>query len=296
MTSLTRTTFLRITSALVALPIYFYTIIDNNFWGLPLLLASIFITVTCLFEFYKISSKDGEISFLNQLGLFLAVIINLVIYYLAFGDKIYHQINFGFKPSYQLIGALIVFLIIFLAVIKIWQNSIADSLDSLAITTFGLVFIVFFFSHIILLKSFEHGAYYILMINILVMVNDSAAYFGGMFFGKHKINSPISPNKTWEGYFTGVIFGIISLMISNRLLAIFIGEKLFTLSEVVFLGLVLCFLSNIGDLVESLIKRDSEIKDSGTIIPGHGGMWDVFDALIFVIPVFYYYLVFKGVQ
>ncbi len=127
------------------------------------------------------------------------------------------------------------------------------------------------------------------------MVNDSAAYFGGVLLGRHKTGFEVSPNKSWEGYFSGILFSIITVTIYNEALITFFSKKLFSTFEATAIGIVLALLGNIGDLAESSVKRDANIKDSGTIIPGHGGMWDVFDALILTFPVFYYYLKIRGI-
>jgi len=142
----------------------------------------------------------------------------------------------------------------------------------------------------------KDGLYYILILNITVMANDSAAYFGGVLFGRHKTKFEVSPNKSWEGYFSGLLFSILAMIIINQVFASFFGRELFGMIEAAIIGIVISFLANTGDLVESTVKRDGSIKDSGSIIPGHGGMWDVFDAMIFSMPVFYYYLILKGIH
>ncbi len=145
------------------------------------------------------------------------------------------------------------------------------------------------------MKAFNDGFYYILILNIVIMINDTGAYFGGVLFGKHKTNFAVSPNKSWEGYFSGFLISIIAMIVCNEIFHSSNGASFFTLLEAACLGAFLSIIGHIGDLAESAIKRDSVIKDSGSIIPGHGGMWDVFDALIFALPFFYYYLVLKGV-
>jgi len=84
------------------------------------------------------------------------------------------------------------------------------------------------------------------------------------------------------------------MIILNQVILSNYQVELFSLPEAAFLGLLLSVFGNLGDLAESAVKRDGEIKDSGSIIPGHGGMWDVFDALIFTIPIFYYYIIISG--
>ncbi len=181
-------------------------------------------------------------------------------------------------------------------VIQLFGRPIKGGIYSLAVTVFGVIYIVFFFSHIIFMKALQNGFLYILILNIVIMINDTAAYFGGSLFGKHKLNFPVSPNKSWEGYFSGLVFSIVFMIITNEIYAAFLNKNLFSLLECFIVGAFLSTLGHIGDLVESAVKRDASKKDSGTLLPGHGGMWDVFDALIFSLPFFYYYLIIKGVS
>ncbi|MCL2025178.1 MAG: phosphatidate cytidylyltransferase [Leptospirales bacterium] len=159
-------------------------------------------------------------------------------------------------------------------------------------TLLGLALIVIPFTHIILMKSLRDGIFYIMLLNVAVMINDVAAYFGGVFFGKHKIKFPVSPNKSWEGYSFALFFCVLSTIIFSQFCLIFYGRDIFSLPEAVIAGILISLGAAIGDLVESAAKRDGGIKNSGSIVPGHGGMWDVFDAIIFTMPLFYYYIVF----
>lgn len=157
------------------------------------------------------------------------------------------------------------------------------------------MYIVLSISHLILLKSLKDGVYYILILIVVVMLNDTGAYFGGILFGKHKAGIEASPNKSWEGYFSGLLFSIIGFILANQVCISFFSRELFSMIESTILGIIVSVLANTGDLIESAAKRDGGFKDSGSIIPGHGGMWDVFDATMFSLPFFYYYLVLKGI-
>ena len=116
---------------------------------------------------------------------------------------------------------------------------------------------------------------------ILIWTCDSMAYFGGRMYGKNKLSS-ISPNKTWEGSFTGFIFTVI---ISVVLYYVFPTD--ITLSNFIVIGVITGIFSQIGDLFESMLKRYCGVKDSSNLIPGHGGILDRFDSLIFVVPVIF---------
>lgn len=121
----------------------------------------------------------------------------------------------------------------------------------------------------------------------IVWIGDTGAYFIGSNFGKHKLYPAVSPGKTIEGAIGSLIFSIISSLFLKRYL---VPELKF--NHAVLLGLVISFLSQFGDLSESLIKRKAGVKDSGNLFPGHGGMFDRIDSLLFTIPFVYFYLSF----
>ena len=115
--------------------------------------------------------------------------------------------------------------------------------------------------------------------------SDSFAYFAGRAFGSHKLAPAISPNKTIEGFFGGLIGTIAVVVGLGWLLAM-------PLPQMAALGAAIAVLGTLGDLVESMMKRQTGIKDSGAIIPGHGGVWDRFDSVLFTVPLVYYYTVY----
>ncbi len=287
------TAFLRIGSAVFFLPVYVYFLVSNRFMGLPILIASTIVSLSCLYEFYMMVRLRGRGSPFVVPGLLAGLAINCLMYVYAFG-RVYgysRYINlFNINPFLGII-ALLIFVI---AVMQILFRPTTHAIESLSSTVFGLFLIVVPYSHIILMKSLPDGIFYIFIIHAVIMLNDTFAYFGGLFFGRHRIDLDVSPNKTWEGYFSGALFSIISIIVTLEVIHIFFNRRLFEMWEAVLLGLFLSLIGNVGDLTESAVKRDSEVKDSGTIIPGHGGMWDVFDALIFSFPFFYYYLKLKG--
>jgi phosphatidate cytidylyltransferase len=116
---------------------------------------------------------------------------------------------------------------------------------------------------------------------------DSAAYFGGRAMGRHALFARVSPKKTWEGAVWGLV-GAIATMLAARA----IGLPFLSVTDAVVLGAAVGTIGQIGDLAESLLKRDAGIKDSSTLLPGHGGVFDRFDSFIFVSPVFFLYLDF----
>lgn len=291
MSDVKKATLTRIMSAVVALPVYLFCLYADRPYYIPIFVVSLIITLVCLHEYYQISRRDEDQRPYVAFGFAAALAVNALMYFYAFG-------GLRFVRAFDA-RALFIVLTLFTAALLVYQvfwRPLKGGIYSLAVTVFGVIYIAVFFSHIILIKALPSGWYYLLMLNIVVMINDTMAYFGGVLFGKHKTNFPASPNKSWEGYFSGLLFSVLAMVITNQVFINFYGVTLFSMMESVFLGIALSVLGHTGDLVESAIKRDGAIKDSGSIIPGHGGMWDVFDALIFTMPLFYYYLVIRGVM
>ena len=285
----------RILSAVVALPVYCFLVVTDLFYSIPILVASLVISLGCLWEYYQISSRDeGNRPFVAA-GMVMAAAVNILMYLYAFG-RVYGYAAYVAPFDARFIFAVLAVGLPIVFAVHIYKRPVAGGIYSLATTVFGVVFIAFLFSHIILLKSLKDGYIYVLILNAIVMLNDSGAYFGGVYFGKHKAGFKVSPNKSWEGYFSGLLTSIIAMLLISMVLESFFGKSLFSMVEATIIGIVISVIGNIGDLAESAIKRDGSIKDSGSLIPGHGGLWDVFDSMIVTLPLFYYYLVLKGVQ
>ena len=145
----------------------------------------------------------------------------------------------------------------------------------------------FFFLQIIPFSEGKYNPYIIIGILILIWVNDSFAYIIGKNFGKTKLFERISPRKTIEGFIGGIVFSIII----SLLLAKYISTEL-TITNWLILAIITSTLGTLGDLIESKFKRQANIKDSGNIMPGHGGILDRLDSLFFVAPFLYFYLYF----
>jgi phosphatidate cytidylyltransferase len=291
MSGLNRETLIRILSAIITLPILAYALITDSFLFIPTLIASIVVSLITLYEYYMISTKDENNRAFIITGLIGGLILNIIMYFYAFGKF------FGSRSFQNFdVRAIVGFFILLIAVLLVQQlitRPLKGGIYSLAVTVFGIMYIVLSMSHILLLKSLKDGSIYIVILIVVIMLNDTGAYFGGMLFGKTKAKFEASPNKSWEGYFSGLLFSIIAFILANQVCISFFSKELFTMIECSILGIAVSILANIGDLVESAIKRDGGFKDSGSIIPGHGGMWDVFDATLFALPFFYYYLVLK---
>ena len=171
------------------------------------------------------------------------------------------------------------------------------SVPDVCISVAGICYIGLPFAHLIMLRdfsgmsfvtpieTFDLGAAMVWVMFIGTWASDSFAYFAGRAFGSHKLAPAISPNKTIEGFLGGLVGTIAAVAGLGYLLSM-------PLTHMAGLGAAIAILGTLGDLVESLMKRHTGIKDSGAIIPGHGGIWDRFDSVLFTAPLVYYYTVY----
>ena len=158
-----------------------------------------------------------------------------------------------------------------------------DSYGFLARGTFGLVWVGFMGAHLYLIRCLPEGNIWLLILSGITAGSDSGAYYAGRALGKHKLSSLISPKKTVEGAIGGIISGVLVAGIIAFLLLDTVPWLFVVLTAIVLGGIGIC-----GDLTESVIKRATGTKDSGTILGGHGGILDRADSMLFAAPVLYY--------
>jgi len=155
---------------------------------------------------------------------------------------------------------------------------------SLGFGLFGMVWIIWSLAHMTLIKELHDGTALLFFILLVISFSDIFAYFGGKRFGKSLLAPTISPKKTWEGSFFGVVGGGIVGSVFGE-----VTMSMFWLYGML-LAMVLAVVGQFGDLIESKIKRLCDVKDSGKILPGHGGILDRIDGHMLAAPVFYYML------
>lgn len=148
----------------------------------------------------------------------------------------------------------------------------------------GLFLIAYLMTFAGLTKQMPHGGRWLLLLLTTVWFGDTGAYFIGKTFGRHKLAPLVSPNKTWEG----AIGGLFASMGAGALATLYVPDL--PLMVALPLSALLGMMGQFGDLAESLVKRAYNVKDSGTLIPGHGGVWDRIDAVIFAAPILFAYL------
>ena len=181
------------------------------------------------------------------------------------------------------------------------NNELASGFPAARVAVFAFVFVALPMACVVQLREQWQGAMMLLYLLLLVWAGDIFAYFVGKPFGRHRMAPRISPHKTWEGAVASlaasVIVGVLlfqgAVPLSSRLLELGLIERKdgvfsasqFSLAQVIGVSIVLNVAAQLGDLVESLVKRGAGVKDSGAILPGHGGMLDRIDALLFAAPV-----------
>ena len=148
---------------------------------------------------------------------------------------------------------------------------------------FGLFYLPGLLGYLVLLRQLQHGQRWIFLVLLSVMTCDSLAYFIGSRYGRRKLAPAISPNKTCEGALGGVFGAVLGALVAS---VSFLPA--ITAFEAVAIGVLLGIVGQLGDLFESLLKRACRVKDSGGLIPGHGGILDRLDSLLFAFPVAYY--------
>jgi len=239
----------------------------------------LFFSVIGVHELYKLSSHLGGYKPSEFAGIVIGSLIHLITLFVIFENG-----------SSSLFWILLPLFILLLAADLIILNP--KALINIAITSFGWCYVSIPFALIVALSMITGQYSYELPIGffLILWANDTGAYLTGKAFGKRKLYLSVSPNKTWEGLFGGVL---LSILVGWGLSEIF---DVLEPKHWIMIGLIVAVFGNIGDLFESHLKRTSGVKDSGTIIPGHGGVLDRFDGMLFSLPIVWVYLQFIFAQ
>lgn len=247
--------------------------------GLPLLFLILVLGNYVLFAAILIISSIGLIEYSNAVGRWLEEGINLI-FMLLLGAVVIITMKFNY---YALITCLISlnFVIILFEIFS--QNG---NITRAIYTFFGLFYIPVSFGHLMLFETLNNGIYFLWLVFIIAFGTDTAAYFVGMKFGKTKLAEKISPKKTIAGAVGGVVAAALLSLGYGAILNGFFGVNL-NLIYYVIIGILGSVVGQCGDLTASMIKRKTGIKDFGKLLPGHGGILDRFDSILFVIPLVY---------
>ena len=190
--------------------------------------------------------------------------------------------SFGYLTLTDFTVTLIILALFLYALLT--KRSLSESIPALAMTFFGIAYVSWLLSHLIFLRGLPNGQHLVFYLLLLVWSGDTGAYYIGSLFGKHKLAPLVSPKKTLEGAAGGLVASLLASCVAKWTFLPLLGY-----GDCFVLGILLATIAQLGDLCESMLKRGANVKDSGTILPGHGGILDRLDGVMFAAPVLYYY-------
>jgi phosphatidate cytidylyltransferase len=252
------------------------------------LVVMIFLAVTGLAEFYGIAARR-ELVWFNLWGIFAGALLIIGTFFQLTG-------HIGTQGSPARVNdfetSFIILFVLGLCLRQFFSRSNTAGIVAISTTLFGLMYVPWLLNFIQKINFFpgleNNGKFYVLYFILVTKFSDSGAYAVGSLIGKHKMIPRISPGKTWEGF--GGAIAVSTL--ASVLFAHFFRSKLAGMNWIhaMFLGVVLSVCAVVGDLIESLFKREAGVKDSGHLFPGIGGILDLLDSLLFNAPIMYLYL------
>ena len=270
----------RVLVALIGVPLLLFIYAGESFfrinlYGLPMLIFTNLVIGIGIYEFYKMVKVLGKEVY-DKFGMIVAIIIPNLVY-------------LNNRSSYleqKLITVVLIVATIFMLTYRVFKNQIKGTLEKVSYTLLGIIYVSVFFSQII--NLYFLGAVFPLILQVLVWVSDTSAGIVGVAIGRKFFKNgftEISPKKSVEGalgsiIFTGLAFMLIVVLYIEKINGATVGEVFLSF----IIGAIISVVAQIGDLIESLFKRECGVKDSGTILMGHGGVLDRFDSMILVLP------------
>ena len=259
----------RVISGVIAIPIVLGIILYGHLGLFFFLIASIVLIAG--HEYFSMVANAGVSGFPIE-GLVLSFLL---------------LVTWFFIPQFLTLFGIFIPLTLFI----VWcfrEKNVRVALDSISYTLFGILYTAGLGGYFLLISNLEGGRQMIVFILLFVWAGDSAAFYVGRKMGERKLLEVVSPNKTIEGAVANVMGTLIAALLASSL---FFNE--IPLIHCLIVAFICGIIGQFGDLAESLIKRNCQVKDSGTLIPGHGGVLDRIDSLLFVAPAFYcYYQIF----
>ncbi|QQS35169.1 MAG: phosphatidate cytidylyltransferase [Ignavibacteriales bacterium] len=268
---MTSNTFKRVIVSVLAIPF----LLGATYLGTYYFFGMVMVIALVSFIEFSLMMKKKSISPNILIG-FIAVALLLTDQFRPFID------NYSFY----------LLLIVLLSLVELFRNK-GSAIINIGSTLLAVFYIQLLASALIGIREFYppigelyfRGGFVLLSIMATIWICDSAAFFGGTALGKHKLFPRVSPNKSWEGAVFGLVFAVITMLLAKVIILNFMEWK-----DVIVIGLIVGTIGQAGDLVESLFKRDAGVKDSSALIPGHGGIFDRFDSLLFSAPVILLYM------
>lgn len=267
--------FLRIAASVVFIPCFIIITNTGGYHFLALINAVIFIG---MWEFYRMMEAKGIRPY-KLIGIICGLALT---WYVFFRNGMYANL-------------FLTLALVTLMSLELTRRESRMAVYHISATILGVVYVAFLGSHLILLREFPlsinldygMGGSFVFLAFIVTWAGDTGAYIVGSFVGRHPLIPRISEKKTREGSAGGLMFSIGAALIARITFAPYLE-----LWHALALGLLSGILGQLGDLVESLMKRDVEVKDASAMIPGHGGVLDRFDSLLFTTPLIYYFIKF----
>ncbi len=295
----------RIATAVVLIPIVMLLVLRAPVPVVALITAAV--ALVTVQEFLKLTESYGVQPLRLPTYIFVGLIFLLLAATAAVDTPQLATLKFGLGAGFACAIAPFLFL-----TVAMRRAQMSEAYPAAAAAAFAVVYIGIPLAMLVQLRQQVAGAFLLLYLLLVVWAGDIFAYFVGKSMGRHLMAPRISPKKTWEGaaaslaasLAVGIVWFSYALQISSLLLRLGLIQRrdgLFGLEKpelwpIVLLTVALNIAAQLGDLVESLIKRGAGVKDSGTILPGHGGMLDRIDALLFAAPVLWVYAIWGMMQ
>lgn len=222
-----------------------------------------------LYEFFTLVEKKG-LKVYRYLGLIIALLIPL-------------SVTFRFELTKRWELLFIIGVLVIIYILQLFRKDSTGAVISISVTLFGILYVSWLLSFLIKLRYLNNGGNLVASLLLITKSGDIGAYLIGTRYGKNVLIPSISPHKSQEGAAGGFLFSILAALASRIFLP-------FSYLHLIVIGAFLGVLGQLGDLYESLIKRDCQAKDSGNILPGMGGVLDLLDSLLFTSPAFYFYI------
>jgi phosphatidate cytidylyltransferase len=306
---------IRVIVAVVAIPLLLFFAIQG---GVIFFLFVAIVSALALHEFYSLAKAKG-ISPQVGFGLLFGFCVNAAFFhgklqYALVSMLLKRGIEIPFPSMAQLLMILSLLFVPAILLVELFRNK-PQAMMNVGSTLFGVSYISLFLGALIGVRElfvpadfpvyahfqipgtsvtpeveqtiYRWGGLTVIAIFASIWICDSAAYFAGRAIGRHKLFERVSPKKTWEGAIAGFLCAVLAFVAAKALVLPYLSY-----SSAVVCGGIVGIFGQFGDLAESLMKRDAGVKDSSTLIPGHGGIFDRFDSLIFVSPLLFFYLDF----
>lgn len=262
----------RLISSTIMIMISIFAVV-NQWAFIAVLLA---LTIGGLYEFFYLIKKKG-IPIYSYTGIIFGVLIPLLIFF-----------QFELTKKWELLFIVVVLLLIFLLQLGRKENS--NAIIGISTTLFGVIYVSWFFSFLIKVRFLLPGIEGVKLLGFILLITkcgDMGALLIGSKFGKHPLLPHVSPNKTIEGSLGSFLFSAVVAVLAQSLLP---AQLNLSIIHVILIGIFFGGIGQLGDMSESLIKRDCNVKDSGKFLPALGGALDAIDSLLFSAPVFYFYM------